>query len=171
MYQTQVTIDQVIDILADFITPFVPVGAEIIRAQVNRVPQPGAPCVVLTELLTTPLQMSWDEHDSTAQTTKINESKRIDIQVDFYDAQASEYCNAVKTAFRSSWGFDQFPSNLKPLYSADGIQSPMITGEQQWGNRWTLTVSLQYNPAVTVPQQSAQSLAPNLVSAADVPQV
>lgn len=168
MYQTTVTVDQVIDILAAFIAPFLPVGAEIVRAQVNRVPQPGVPCVVLTELLTVPLQMAWTEHNGTDQTTEINEVKRIDIQVDFYDAQASEYCNAVKTAFRSEWGYDQFPQNLKPLYSGDGIQSPMITGEQQWGNRWTLTVSLQYNPSVIVPQQSAQTLAPNTVSAADL---
>jgi len=171
MYQTSITIDQVIDILADFVTPFIPAGAEIVRAQVNRVPQPGVPCVVLTELLTNALQMAWETHDGAAQTTEINEPTRIDIQVDFYDAQASEYCKAFKSAFRSAWGFDQFPAYLKPLYSGDGIQSPMITGEQQWGNRWTITVSLQYNPSVTVPQQSAQALAPNSVSAADLPQV
>ena len=54
------------------------------------------------------------------------------------------------------------------FYCSDGMQSPLVTGEQQWEGRWTLTASLQYNPVVTVPQDFADVLIPNLVIPADV---
>ncbi len=48
MYSVSITVDNVIDALADFLQPFVGT-AEIVRAQANRVPMPQGPCVVLTE--------------------------------------------------------------------------------------------------------------------------
>ena len=152
-YRASITVDQVIDALAAFLAPFVP--GEIVRAQVNRVPMPGVPCVVITELLIVDLSMPHMAYQPTDATATIFGPSRIDVQLDFYAADASEYCKAVQSAFRSVWGFEQFPANIKPLYTGDGIQAPLVTGEQQWHTRWTLTVSMQYNPTVTVPQQFA----------------
>ena len=36
--------------------------------------------------------------------------------------------------------------------------TPLVTGEEQYDERWILTASLQYNPIVTIPQQSADAL-------------
>jgi hypothetical protein len=166
MYSSSITVDQVIDALAAFLTPFVGTS-EIIRAQVNRVPMPKTACVVLTELLQVDLTMPDTSYDPTNDAALIAGEKRIDVQIDFYGEQASEYCAVIKQTFRSAWGFDHFPVNCRPLYTSDGIQAPMITGEQQWQARWTLTVSLQYNPIVTVPQDFAGALAPNTVLNAD----
>jgi hypothetical protein len=149
-----ITINQVIVGLSSFLTPFLPVGTLIIRAQTNRVPMPKQPCVVLTELLTTDLATPLQTYDLLS-TSKLQTSKRIDVQIDFYGPDAGDYCNAVKTVFRSSYATEHFPSNVVPLYCSDGIQSPMITAEQQWQSRWTLTASLQYNPAIDTPQQFA----------------
>lgn len=173
MYTADITVDQVIDALANFLTPFVP-GAEVVRAQVNRVAMPANPCVVLTELLQTDLSVPHTEYQPPVDpapalgTATIYGPSRIDIQIDFYGAQAGEFCKTVKTAFRSQWGFNHFPANIRPLYTSDGIQSPLTTGEQQYESRWTLTASLQYNPIVTVPQDFADVLIPNAVIPADV---
>lgn len=153
MYTASIAIDQVIDALSAFLTPFVP--GQVVRGQVNRVPLPSNPCVVLTDLLTVDLSVPHTEYQPLADTATIYGPARIDVQVDFYGDSASEYCKVVQTSFRSEWGYNQFPSNIKPLYTGDGLQSPLITGEQQWQARWTLTVSMQYNPTVTVPQQFA----------------
>jgi hypothetical protein len=51
------------------------------------------------------------------------------------------------------------------LYCSDGHQMPLTTGEQQYETRWTLTASLQYNPTVSIPQQSANTLAVNIMEA------
>lgn len=167
MYTSSITVDQVIDALADFLAPFVP-GAQVVRAQVNRVAMPSNPGVVLTEMLQVDLSVPATEYQPDAGTATIEGPTRIDIQIDFYGEQAGEFCKTVKTAFRSHWGFSHFPANIKPLYTSDGIQTPLTTGEQQYESRWTLTASLQYNPIVTVPQDFADVLTPNKVLPADV---
>jgi len=167
MYTASITVDQVIDALADFLAPFVP-AAQIVRAQVNRVPMPSNPGIVLTELNQVDLSVPDTEYQPDDSTATIKGPTRIDVQIDFYGKQASEFCKTVKTAFRSHWGFSHFPANIKPLYTSDGIQAPLVTGEQQYERRWTLTVSLQYNPIVTVPQDFADVLVPNKILPADV---
>lgn len=166
-YISSITVDQVIDALAAFLAPFMP-GAQIVRAQVNRVALPSNPCAVLTELLQVDLSVPATDYQPTANTATIYGPSRIDVQIDFYGAQAGEFCKTVKTAFRSHWGFAHFPANIKPLYTSDGVQSPLLTGEQQYESRWTLTASMQYNPTVTVPQEFADEAYPTLVIPADV---
>lgn len=173
MYTSSITVDQVIDALADFLAPFVP-GAQVVRAQVNRVPMPSNPCVVLTEMLQVDLSVPATEYQPPTDpapaigTATVKGPSRIDVQIDFYGAQAGEFCKTVKTAFRSHWGFAHFPAGIKPLYTSDGMQTPLLTGEQQYESRWTLTASLQYNPIVTVPQEFADEAIPNAITPVDV---
>ena len=167
LYVSSITVDQVIDALAAVMAPFVG-ASEIVRAQANRVAMPKNPCVVLTELLQVDLSIPDVDFQPTADTATIRGPARIDVQIDFYGTQAGEFCKTCKTAIRSAWGFDHFPSNIKPLYTSDGVQSPLVTGEQQYESRWTLTASMQYNPSVTVPQDFAGQLAMNKVLPADV---
>jgi hypothetical protein len=166
-YTASITVDQVIDALKAFLAPFMP-GAQIVRAQVNRVALPSNPCAVLTELLQVDLSVPATDYQPLANTATIYGPSRIDVQIDFYGAQAGEFCKTVKTAFRSHWGFAHFPANIRPLYTSDGVQSPLLTGEQQYESRWTLTASMQYNPIVTVPQDFADVAYPALVIPADV---
>lgn len=154
-YLASITVDEVIDALAAFIKQFIPTEALVIRGEVNRVAPPCAPYVELTEILQVDLNMPYGQFEGIAQIADIEASTRIDIQVDFYGSDGGDFCKAFKSAFRTEWGYDQFPDNIKPLYSDDGRQMPLITGEKQYERRWTLTASLQYNPVVTVPQQSA----------------
>lgn len=164
MYTTSITVDNVIDALADFLQPFVD-GAHIVRAQANRVPMPSLPCVVLTELFHVDLRVPSQNYDVLNDEVDLSASNRLDIQVDFYGESAGDYCRSVETAFRTMWGFDHFPAGIKPLYTSDGIQSPLVSGEQQYVPRWTLTVSMQYNPVVAVPQQFADALAATTIAA------
>jgi hypothetical protein len=167
MYTSSITVDQVIDALATFLAPFVP-GGQIVRAQVNRVALPSNPCVVLTEMLQTDLSVPATLYQPDDDTATVYGPSRIDVQIDFYGAQAGEFCKTVKTAFRSHWGFEHFPAGIKPLYTSDGIQSPLLTGEQQYESRWTLTAYMQYNPTVTLPQQFADEAIPTVMTPADI---
>lgn len=167
MYTASITVDQVIDALAAFLAPFVP-GSEVVRAQVNRVAMPPNPCVILTEMLQVDLSVPATDYQPDDDTATIRGPSRIDVQIDFYGAQAGEFCKSVKTAFRSHWGFANFPAGIKPLYTSDGMQSPLLTGEQQYESRWTLTASMQYNPVITVPQGFADDLTVATLTAADV---
>lgn len=155
-YIPDITVDQVIDALKAFLQPFVP-GGEIVRGQANRVPMPSNPCVVLTEMSQTNLGRSIFQNSpvfSTLQSSIIGPTN-IDVQVDFYGTLAGDYCRSVENAFACGYAYDAMTASVKPLYASNGIQSPLVTGEQQYESRWTLTASLQYNPVVTLPQQSA----------------
>lgn len=173
MYTSSITVDQVIDALAAFLAPFMP-GAQIVRGQVNRVALPSNPCAVLTEILQADLSVPHTEYQPPVDpapadgTATIYGPSRIDVQIDFYGAQAGEFCKTVKTAFRSHWGFAHFPAGIKPLYTSDGMQTPLLTGEQQYESRWTLTASMQYNPTVAVPQDFADDLSVASITPADV---
>ena len=154
MYISSISVDAVIDALVAFLTPFMQ-GGQIVRGQVNRVPLPGSPCAVLTEISQSDIDVPYVTNDDVLQQITIYGPKKIDIQIDFYGSIAGELCAVTKSAFRSGYGFDVFPSNIKPLYTSDGMQAPLTTGEQQYESRWTLTAFMQYNPTVIVPQQSA----------------
>jgi len=168
-YIASITVDQVIDALKAFLLPFIPDGVnKIVRGQVNRVAQPADPCVVLTELLEVDLSVPRSDYQPDDSTAALHGPTRIDVQIDFYGELSSDYCKAVKSAFRTMWATSQFPKNIQPLYTSDGVQSPMVSGEAQWQSRWTLTVSLQYNPVMTVPQDFADVLSVLKTVAADV---
>lgn len=167
MYTLSITIDDVIDALGAFLVPLCD-GYEIVRGQSNRTPMPFSPCIVLTELLTVDLEIPSSTHDGVLEQDTIAAPKRMDVQIDFYGADAGDKCNAVKSVFRTPYAPSQFPDGIKPLYCSDGIQSPMISAEQQWQGRWMLTASLQYNPSITVAQQSADSASMGVVGAVDL---
>ena len=97
--------------------------------------------------------------DPAIQQATVKNSKQIDIQIDFYGLAAGEWSAAVESVWRSLYGCDQFPDGIKPLYCSDAHQLPLVTGEEQYEYRWALTGSLEYNPLVIVPQQSATELA------------
>lgn len=189
------TVDQAIVALADFLQPLMPAGTQIVRAQANRVPQPEPPCIVLTEInrvsmsttrvtdtvgdvqvpvaygpepvlqgteqVTQPVSMLYSAHTMPA---------RLDIQMDFYDGQAAEMCTIAQTMLRSGYATASavWPEGVKPLYCNEGLQAPLITGEQQYESRWTLTASLQYNAPVTVTREYFNTVGSVTTTPADV---
>lgn len=166
-YVVSIAIDSVIEALAAFIQPFLPGGAQIVRGQSNRVAPPVSPFVLLTEIGQQDLETPVGTFDASVDQVALRANTQITIQVDFYGASAGDYCKAVKGVFRSQYAPAQFPDGIKPLFCSDGHQGPLITGEEQYESRWTLTANLQYNPSVSVPQQSADALSVELIE--DIP--
>jgi len=165
-YVPSIAIDSVFDALGAFIQPFVGT-TQIIRAQVNRVAMPSGSFVELTEIASTDLEVprQWYDHDN--QERDIIGPKRLTIQADFYGESAGDWCAAVKTVWRTPYTVAQFPVGIAPLYCDDGQEVPLVTGEEQYERRWALTMSLQYNPIVIVPQQSAEVLSMNILNDVD----
>jgi hypothetical protein len=167
MYTATLTVDQVIDALKAFLTPFMQ-GGTVARAQVNRVPLPSNPCCILTELRQSDLSAPATRYQPSADTATIYGPSMIVVQADFYGQQSGEFCKVSKTAFRSEWGFNQFVTGIRPLYTSDGMQTPLLTGEEQYESRWTLEFHLQYNPTVVVPQQFADEASVATLDPADI---
>lgn len=170
MYTSSIEIDAVIDAFAAFLQPFM-LGGEITRGQVNRVPLAAVPSAMLTEMRQDDIEIPYIDYQGDLNTATISGPKRIEIQVDLFGVHAAEICATLKSAFRSSYAFDVMPANIKPLYVDNGVNSQMVTGENQYEPRWTLMVVMQYNPVVTVPQQFADEAYVTTLQAVDVIEV
>ena len=166
-FMSSIALDSVFDALGAFIQPFVGT-AQVVRAQVNRVAMPSGNFVELTEIASIDLEVPRSTYDGVNFQSDIIGPKRLMIQADFYGASSGDWCAAIKTVWRTSYTTAQFPAGIAPLYCDDGHELPLITGEEQYERRWALSMSLQYNPLVVVPLQSANSLGMNTIKGADV---
>lgn len=150
------TIDNVIDVLADFVEP---ICGKAQQAQANRVPMPKDPFCILTPLrftrLSTTRDVSQDTGDSSTSAMGYTEVRQADIQVDIYGDGAGDRAIALETVFTSGYAYEKIKAldeRLAPLYSSAAIQAPMINAESQWQERYMLTLSLQAHITVSFPQ-------------------
>lgn len=162
-YTISLTIDQVIEALGAFLATFIPPPVEIVRGQVNRVSTPLGPYLILTEMRNAMLSTPIVANDDPNLQAAITGPKAIDVQIDFYGPNSGDQCAMIETVYRTPIATGLFPIGIQPLYCTDGIQAPLTTAEKQYEDRWTLTATMQYNPVVAVPQQSAIALALNIL--------
>lgn len=173
MYAVSITEDELFDALGVYLAPYLPAGGVAFKSQANRTSQPPDPSIELTPILRVPLNTPVSTYDPEAGTQTVTENTRIDIQADFRGEGMGDVARAVKAIWRSI----SAPSSLQaaagikdiaPLYCSDELQSPFITGERQYAERWTVTLTLQYNADVTIPQAFFDSAVPVQRIAADV---
>lgn len=150
------TIDNIIDVLADFVEP---ICGKAQQAQANRVPMPKDPFCILTPLrfprLSTTRDIRQDTGDPSTSAMGYTEVRQADIQVDIYGDGAGDRAIALETVFTSGYAYEKIKAldeRLAPLYSSAAIQAPMINAESQWQERYMLTLSLQAHITVSFPQ-------------------
>lgn len=140
--------------LGPILQPLMPAGTKIVRAQANNVPSPLPPSVVLTPILLNQYTTTRTKLDGDAGKMSYLMPKRLDVQLDFYGLQGGDMANTAITVFRSIALEGKFPEGVTPLYCTDARQMPLTTGEKQYEDRWSATLSLQYNEPVILSQES-----------------
>ena len=153
------TESQALAALRAFLLAILPAGIEVTRGQANRVPMPLGQFVAITP--TRRMQMAQNAHayDPTGQAETIERSTRFDFQLDVYGDASPENAQVITTLLRDEYGATALkPSGVAPLYCSDPMQMPLIAGEQQYIDRWTMTVALHSNVGVTVPMGFANTL-------------
>lgn len=147
-------IDAAVVAVADFLQPLMPVGTQIVRGQVNDVPAPLPPSIVITEIGQPQYTTTRAKLDGVAGTQSYVMPVQLRFQLDFYGWSGGEMSNITTTMIRSVYPEGRFPEGVKPLYCTDAFQSPLMTGEKQFEARWTQELYVQYNAPVTVAQES-----------------
>ena len=150
------TVDQVFKSLGDFIKTLV--LCPIVKGQKNFVPPPNGPFIVMTQVGQNRLGTNEDSYDTLTQNKTITRYTQYDIQLDFYGDGSGDRAGIVETAFRDEYGTENFGNLIQPLYCTDAKQMPLINGEQNYEQRWTIVASMQANLDVIVAQQSATQL-------------
>ncbi|MDV2874481.1 LIC_12616 family protein [Phytobacter diazotrophicus] len=150
------TVDNIIDTLADFIEPLC---GTCQQAQANRAPMLKGQFCIITPLrfirMSTTENIKQDTGIPSTSAMSYTEVRRADLQIDIYGDGAGDRANILETIFRSGYAWEAIKAldaRLSPLYSSDAIQAPMINAEDQWQERYTLTLSLQADITVTLPQ-------------------
>jgi hypothetical protein len=95
---------------------------------------------------------------------------KITMQVDVHGPNSADNSQIISTVFRDETGVETFDASgfgVEPIYCDDPRQAPFVNGEQQVEERWILTMAMQANPFVAIPQQFAGALKLNPVIAAD----
>jgi hypothetical protein len=107
---------------------------------------------------------------SAGQMTLLQDSEWV-IQCDFHaaDNTAGDFAKTVSTALRDNFGVSFFaaltaPLNaVVPLYADDPVQTPFISGEEQFEWRFTLDVHLEVAQVLSVPQTYADAVSVELI--------
>lgn len=173
-----ITDNEIYNGLVGFIKLVVPAGTPILRGQQNRVPMPNTDFVLLTTLgaprrIGTNLELTepagWqadsqipadsntpaDSGGSAGFTQYVTADFEYRVQADFYSALAESWSMAAELLWYGKPGWYQMPAGMKPLYSEDRRQLPLVGGEQQWIQRWTMTLVLDYQPTWTQTTEAA----------------
>lgn len=156
-----VTEAAVIKALGDFISSVVSVP--VLRSQTNRVSMPTSDFVMMTPVNRAPMATNVDTYTTT--TKAASRSTRVDVQIDCYGVSAGDNAQMLATLLRDDYACTAMAgTGVQPLYAGDAHQMPLITGEDQYLERWTFEAALQASPAVTVPQDSMTQATVQLVS-------
>jgi hypothetical protein len=163
--QISLTEDDILTALRAFLVSVLPDGIEVIQGQVNRVPMPlSDDFVVMTPANRAQMATNVTGYDPDGGAKEVDRSTSFTYQLDVYGPCAADNAQIASTLLRDDHGCTFLkPYGLAPLYCDDGQQMPLVTGEQQFLNRWMMRGVLQANVAVTVPMQFADTLITTLL--------
>lgn len=158
-----ITEAQLFQALGDFISGLVSI--EVVRGLQNRTSMPQGDFITMSPAGSVQLNRpvaSWD-----ASTVTYSQSKQWAAQIDCYGAASNDTAQLIVSMFRTPYACDALASYgwaLAPLYAEDPRQMPLVAGEEQYIERWSFNAILQYNPSITVTQQSADTLTAGVIN-------
>jgi hypothetical protein len=156
------TLTAVMNQLGAFLTSIVPAGTPVLRGPIDRAASPNVDYVLMTPVFRTRLRTNLytDNIPNTGDgSTDLEQGTQLEVQVDFYgDASSGDWCAEFTTVFRSEAGSIALAPICQPLYADDGRMLPLVTGEEQFLERWMVRAVLQYNPVTSVVTQYADAL-------------
>lgn len=167
MATISITEEQLFTALRGFITSLVDASVPVVQGLQNRVSTPAGDFIVMTGIGAQQLATTTQEYDRIASTQINQQSKQWMAQIDCYGVSAGDNAAMLSEMVRTPYAAGSFATGglgIQPLYASDPRQLPFVTGEDEYQERWTFEISLQYNPQVTVPQEFADALTVGLIN-------
>ena len=166
---------QALTVLRDFLLSILPTGTEVVRGQINRIPEPqSASFALMTPILRERLAttVTFYSNNATGMNRSDLQPTKLTVQVDFHGPAAGDNTQIFTTLFRSDFATKAFvqdasfpgsPVDVTPLYTSDPRQMPFIDGEDQYEERWSVDAVMQVNPIVGTIIQSATQVAVGII--------
>lgn len=153
----------ILDAVRNFLLAILPTGVDAFQGQDNRVPEPMANDFVIMTMLTQErlsTNVETPEDDPNPAELSLTESAQFGVQLDVHGGDDCA-ANAARIAvtWRSAWAANFLAGTIiSPLYASEPTQTAFENAENQVETRWIVTIYLQANPVVTVPQDYAAAL-------------
>lgn len=132
------------------------ISCEVVQGLANGVPMPAGPFIVMTPLSQVRLSTnvgSYADPTPTTGTANSQQAVQVGVQLDCYGPVSGDWAATLSTMLRDEYACLLMAPNVQPLHADDPRMMPLIDGEQQYEQRWTVTAVLQYNPVVSTPMQ------------------
>jgi hypothetical protein len=154
-----ITESTVMKAVGDFLV--LTLGLEVVRGQENQTPMPQGQFVAMTSGTMTRKGTNvrtYVDPGTNPGAMKAQATQEVSVQLDVYGKDAQANANILSTLFRDGYAVDAFPAGIAPCYAGDPQQIPLVTGEENWLERWKLDLVLSVVPTVSVPQDFADEL-------------
>lgn len=132
------------------------IACEVIQGLGNGTPMPLGAFIAITPLFQNRLSTNVDSYADPTPTTgskSAQASTQYTVQIDTYGPDSSDWAAILSTMLRDEYACLSMAPDVQPLSADDPRMAPLIDGEQQYEQRWTVTALLQYNPVVSTPMQ------------------
>lgn len=135
------------------------VDQPVLRTPVDRAAMPVGSFIAMTPGAVMPL--ATNTRRTVGDTQQIKRSSQFNCQLDCYGLDSGDTAAMVSILFRDVYAVESFAAlglEIAPLYAETAHQMPIVTGEEQYLERWTFDIALQFNPVVSPTLQSANML-------------
>ncbi len=157
-----ITDEQIRVALRAFLLAAIGGSFEVIRGQINRVPEPLTRDYAVfwptsRARLGTNVE-TWDASSPAADAYDYTAPTQVSFQVDVHGAVSADNAQTIATLWRSPYAIDAMGDGISPLYCEDPRQMPFLNAEQQAEFRWIVELQIQVSPTVSTPAQFADTL-------------
>jgi len=128
----------------------------VVQGLGNGVSMPLNGFVAMTQIMQTRLATNVDAYNDptpTMGTKNSQQSTQVTVQLDCYGLNAGDWASILSTLLRDEYACTSLAPSVQPLHADDPRLMPLIDGEQQYEQRWTVNAVLQINPVVSTPMQ------------------
>lgn len=142
-------------------------NAHVIKGTINRVAMPTGPFaemwVATQKRLSTNVD-TWDASDPAPDGISRSQSIQLEMQVSLYGPASGDWAPTFTTLFRDPYGCDALAPACQPLHADEPMRAPLVTGEEQYLDKWIVRGQIQYTPVVTTVDQFANVVTIDVVS-------
>jgi hypothetical protein len=145
-------------------------SAHVVQGLPNRAAMPSNGFVSMQAIFRKRLRTNLHTQSAPPTSATLEEGVELTVQMDCYGPQstgagdgAEDWATILSATLRDQYGCAALAPTLQPLYADEARMIPLTDGEEQYEERWNLDAHFQYNPLITIPQQSADVLTLGLV--------
>lgn len=162
-------LDDVYAAVVAFILGIIPLdAAHVLKGNQNRIPTPTGPFAILNIISQKRIRTNvdtWDTSIPDPDGIVREQGIWLEMQVDLYGPDSGDWAAIFSTMFRDDYGCQALFPNCQPLYADDPTRAPLVTGEQQYLDRWIVRAQIEYVPVVTTVDEFATAVSIDVIDA------